>query len=127
MHRCGATPRLAALVIAASVVVAACGSGSATTCEEVADETIDLVQTLIDDVEGELGDMSLQELASLGTEELPAVERFRDEAAAIDARAAELGCAQSQIQELVVERADSLEAETPIGRLVIDGVASGGL
>ncbi len=112
--------------VAVAVVVAACGGGAPRTCAEVADDTIELTQQLIDDVEAEVGDMSVEEL--LATQgDLPAIDRFAERSAEIDEQAKELGCTQSELRSLVVERLDRLEADTPVGRLIIDGIASGGL
>ena len=84
------------------------------------------MQALIDDVENELGDMSVEELIASG-EELPSVERFEEDAAKIDERAEELGCTQTEIQSAVAARANQLEAETPIGRFLIEAIRDGGL
>ena len=113
------------LILALFVLLPACG-GQPETCDELADETIKLVQALIDDVEKELGDMSVEELIASGGE-LPSVERFEEDAAKIDERAEELGCTQTEIQSAVAARANQLEAETPIGRFLIEAIRDGGL
>ena len=119
------TISLVAVVVLALGLVA-CGGGQPETCDEVADVTIDLMQDLIKDVEQEVGDMSVEELIATGGE-LPSVERFQEDAANIDEQAAELGCTQTQIQDAVTARANSLEAETPIGQFIIEAIRSGGL
>jgi hypothetical protein len=107
------------------MTLAACG-GAAETCEELADETIELVQAMIDEVEDEMGDTTIEEiLASEG--DLPSLDRFRDRAAEVDERATELQCGQDELQTLIQARAGELEATTPIGELIIDGIRSGGL
>ena len=116
---------LAAVAIVIGLIAAACG-GEAATCEELADQTIDLAQELIDDVEDELGNVTLDEL--LATEfELPAVQGFAEQSREIDERGAELGCTPQQMQQLVQSRIGELSAETPVGQLIIDGIASGGI
>ena len=113
------------VLLVVGLVGSGCG-GEAATCEELADETIALAQTLIDDVEEGLDDVSLEELLETGFE-LPAVESFTEKSAKIDERATELGCTAAQMQQLVQARTGELSAETPIGRLIIDGIESGGI
>lgn len=108
-----------------ALVAAGCSSGPQS-CEDVADVTIELIQDLIDDVEREVGDMTVDELIATGGD-LPSVERFQEEAAKIDERAAELSCTQSEIEAGVNARLGDLEAETPIGQFIIRAIASGGL
>ena len=88
--------------------------------------TVDLMQDLIDDVEKEVGDMSVDELIETQGD-LPSVEGFQKEAAKIDERAIELGCTQAEIQSSVVAQAGRLEASTPIGQFIIEAIRTGGL
>jgi hypothetical protein len=71
--------------------------------------------------------MTMAEILASGGEGLPSLDRFRDRAAAVDERAAELGCTQAELGELVRGRVAELQATTPIGELIIDGIRSGGL
>jgi hypothetical protein len=114
------------LIVAFALVLAACGGGQAETCDELAEETVKLMQELIDDVEKEVGDVSVEELIATG-EGLPSAEGFEDDAAKIDDRAAELGCTQTEIQNGVAARANELEADTPIGQFLIEAIRDGGL
>lgn len=116
--------RVLALFAFLGLVLAGCG-GEASTCEEVADEAIALTQKLIDDVESELGDVSLDEVFSAG--ELPSLDGFAEDSERIDVRAAELGCSAEDLQALVAERADQLSAETPVGEFILNTIGSGGL
>ena len=109
-----------------ALVLAACGGGQAETCDELAEETVNLMQELIDDVEKEVGNVSVEELIATG-EALPSVEGFEEDAAKIDDRAAELGCTQTEVQNGVAARANQLEANTPIGQFLIEAVRDGGL
>ena len=84
------------------------------------------MQGLIDDVDDEVGDTSVEELVETGGD-LPSVERFEGEAAKIDERAAELGCTQSEVQNAVAARVGRLEADTPIGQFLIEAIRDGGL
>ena len=84
------------------------------------------MQDLIDDVEDEVGDMSVEELiATQG--DLPSVEQFQEDAEKIDEQALELGCTQTDIQAAVTGKAGNLEASTPIGQFIIEAIRSGGL
>jgi hypothetical protein len=114
------------LFIVLALVLSACGGGQPETCDEIADATIELMQGLIDDVDDEVGDTSVEELVETGGD-LPSVERFEGEAAKIDERAAELGCTQSEVQNAVAARVGRLEADTPIGQFLIEAIRDGGL
>jgi len=114
------------VVIVLALVLSACGGRQAKTCDDLADQTIDLMQDLIDDVEAEVGDMTVEELIATGGD-LPSVDQFEKEAAKIDERAVELSCTQSDITAGVAQRVDQLEAHTPIGEFLIKAISSGGL
>ena len=114
------------LVLVLSLVLSACGGGQPETCEDIADVTIDLMQDLIDDVEKEVGDMTVEELNATGGD-LPSVEKFEEEATKINERALELQCSQATIESLVAERVNQLEATTPIGQFMVEAIRSGGL
>ena len=118
------------LVIATvlAVAVAACSS-QPETCDEIADETIVLMQTLIDDVEREFGEVSAEELIDrmFAGEELPSVTAFEEQAATLSERAGELGCTQDQLEEAVAGRTDQLIATTELGEFIIKAIKSGGL
>jgi hypothetical protein len=113
-------------IVVIAVTVSACGGGQPETCDEVAAETVELMQELIDDVEDEFGDASVEELIASGGD-LPSVERYEEDSEKIDERAAELGCTSAEIQSGVAARADQLEADTPIGRFLIEAIRNGGL
>jgi len=119
--------RPSVLAVAFALILAACGGGAAETCQQLADETIDLVQTMITDVEGEIGDRSMEEILASGGEDLPSLDRFRERAAAVDERVVELGCTQSELEALIRPRVGELQATTGIGELIIAGIRSGGL
>lgn len=119
------TPRLVAIGLILGMVASGCG-GEAATCDELADQTIDLAQDLISDVEDDVGDVGLDELLETGFE-LPAVDEFEEKSQKIDERGTELGCTSEEMQQLVQSRISRLSADTPIGQLIIDGIASGGI
>ena len=114
------------LLLVLVMLLSACGGKEAQTCDELAQQTIELTQKLIDDVEAEVGDMTVQELMETQGE-LPSVDKFKDEATKIDERAVELSCTQDDISAGVAARVDQLESHTPIGRFMIEAIRSGGL
>jgi hypothetical protein len=119
--------RLSALLVAIAMVVSSCGGGiSASTCDEVVDETMGLIQRLIDQVDAEAGDRTVQEFLESG-DELPSVTDFREDAGRIDEIAADLGCDPAGIASGVDARLGELTATTDLGRFLINAFRSGGL
>ena len=115
------------LAIVLAVVASACGGSiSADNCDELADETIALFQRLIDDVDSEFEDMSVEDFVGTGGD-LPSIETFEQDAATIDELAEELGCTQSDIAANVQDRVDELVAQSDLGRFLIDSIRAGGL
>lgn len=115
-----------ALIVVLAVALSACGGGQPETCDEVADETVKLMQELIDDVEKEVGDVSIEDLLASGGD-LPSIEHFEEDSEKIDERATELGCTPAEIQNGVAARANQLEADTPIGQFLIEAIRDGSL
>jgi len=119
------TKHFLALVLALSIAASACsGGGEASSCEELAIQTIDLLQNLIDDVDAEFESMSIEEFIDTG-DSLPSIESFRNESAAIDARSEELDCSQDEIAAGVAARVGELTAQTQLGRFVITLLVTG--
>ena len=116
--------RFIPLVVAAVVVAAACAS-QPETCDEVAEESIELMQALIDEVESEVGEMSVQELIDETGDDLPSVAAFERDAAGLSDRASELGCTQDQLEAAVADRTDRLHATTPIGQFLVNAIKGG--
>ena len=119
--------RFLVLIVAFGLLAAACSDSiSASNCDEIADESIALFQRLIDDVDAEFADMSMEEyLATEGG--LPSVEQFEVDAATIDELATELGCTQPDIGAAVRKRTDELTAKSDLGRFLINAIRVGGL
>lgn len=114
-------------MLALAVFVSACGGGiSASTCDELIDETMDLFQRLIDDVDSEFQDLTVEEFIATGGD-LPSIETFEKDAEIIDELAVELGCSQSQIASGVQSQLGNLTAESDLGRFLIGAIRSGGL
>lgn len=123
---------LVALVCVA-LLAAACGDddgagqtrvdpASATTCEELADATIDLTQDVID----MMGEMTPEQIAAAGSDDPPAeIRSVEERGAVIGDRAEALGC--ETLTEMVTARVDRLEVEpaNAMGQLIIMGVRNG--
>lgn len=120
--------RILVVVVSMSVLLAACsgGAGEAATCEDVAVQTIELLQELIDDVDAEFESMSIEEFIANG-DNLPSVGSFRDQSEAIEQRSEELNCSQQEIAAGVAARVGDLTAETRLGQFVITLLVSGDL
>ena len=120
--------RILIVLLAFGLLAAACGgdSISATNCEELADETIDMFQRLIDDVDDEFGEMTMAEFVASG-DELPSVEQFEEDAETIDQLATELGCSSDEMAAEIDERLGLLTAQSDLGRFLIDAMVAGGL
>lgn len=116
---------LAALL---AVLVTACGGGGITAenCDDIADETMGLFQRLIDSVDDEFGELTVEEFIAAGTD-LPSLQEFREDSETIDTLALELGCTQSQISGAVDARVGELEASTELGQFIIDAIRVGGI
>jgi hypothetical protein len=115
--------RILIVLLAFGLLAAACGgdSISATNCEELADETIEMFQKLIDDVDSEFGDMTMDEFVASG-DELPDVGQFEEDAASIDQLATDLDCEPDEMGAAVGERLDELSAQSDLGRFLIDAM-----
>lgn len=120
--------RILTLLLVVSVLLAACSGGGseAQTCEEIAVQTIDLIQELIDDVDAEFESMSIEQFIENG-DNLPSIESFREKSESIEARSDELNCTQEELAAGVAERVGGLTAETQLGRFVINLLVSGDL
>lgn len=110
------------LLAALGLVAAACGGDSGGgSCESVADEAIEVIQEVID----EMDSLSLEEIASM--EEEPAVlqdmEKRADE---LQVQADELGCSDAEMEQLLNARAGNLTADGMFGELLVDELQSGG-
>jgi len=123
-----ARSRFLATFVAVAVAVAACSGDriTAESCDEVVDVTMDLLQRLIDDVDAQAGDLTVQDFID-SEGELPSVARFEEDAAKIDEIAAELGCTRSEISSAVDARVAELTTTTDLGRFLINAIRAGGL
>lgn len=119
---------LVILLVAIGLLASACSgdSISASDCDELVDETIELFQRLIDDVDAEFDDISVEDFVATGGD-LPSIEQFEQDAETIDELAVDLGCTQTEIASAVQGRVGELTAQSDLGRFLIDAIRSGGL
>jgi len=111
-------------VAALGLVAAACGGdsdGGANSCEGVADDAIQVIQDVID----ELDSLSLEDLAAMEDEPevLADLEKRADE---LQDKANELGCSDATMEELLNARVGDLKAEGMFGELLVDELEGGG-
>lgn len=121
--------KLLIAVVVCALAVSSCGGGGidASDCTDIADETMLLIQRLIDDVDKGFGQgNTVQEFVDSGGD-LPSVQRFEAEADTIDDLAGELGCTESEIGAAIDARVSELTASTDLGRFIIDAIRAGGL
>ena len=110
--------RIITLVGALGLLAAACsGAGAAPACEAIADDTIALLQELVDEFAG----MSFDELAAVDPGAIDAeldrgFERLEAEAVAAE-------CDDETMGPLVEDRLADLSARTEIGRSIIDSIS----
>ena len=121
----GKTPsmrKLYILMAVLSLVVAACGGDSGgDSCESVADEAIQAIQDVIDEVDS----LTLEEFGAMD-EEPEALADMERRAEELQQRADELGCSDAEMEELLNARVGNLEAEGMLGTLLIDELEGGG-
>ena len=114
--------KLFILMAALALIVAACGGDSGgDSCESVADDAIQVIQDVID----ELDSLTLEEIAAMEEEPeaLADMERRADE---LQQKANELGCTDAEMQQLLDARVGNLEAEGMFGELLIGELETGG-
>ena len=114
------------LLLVLAIVATACGdddaSGALDSCESVADDTIDLVQDVIDELES----MSPSDVGALTQgQEFPAFVEIEVRGVTLGERGQELEC--TDIDALVQERADQLTNDPTNGftQLIVDGTKNG--
>jgi hypothetical protein len=115
----GMVLRRGAFLAAITLAVAACGGGDGGGCAAIADDTVALVQDVIDEVDA----MSLDELASLGDGDL--LGDFEAQAQELEQRAQDADCADEELATLLQDRAGELSATTEFGQIFVDLVSSG--
>jgi hypothetical protein len=105
--------RVLAVMGALALVVSACGGGDSSGCAGIADDAVELVQTLIDEIDG----MSLEQLTEIGEEFAAGLESDFEE---LQTKADDASCTDAEMGDLVEERVGDLSAETQFGQLFIE-------
>lgn len=109
------------LVAALGLVAAACGGDSGGSCESVADDAIDVIQEVIDEMDA----LSLEEIAAM-EEEPQALQDMERRAEELQDQANDLGCSDAEMEQLLNARAGNLTANGMFGELLVDELQSGG-
>ncbi len=116
------------LLLVFALALAACGGdddddvGSiedAETCEDVGDIFIDEMQVLLDG----LSDVELSEFT--GDEQPEAMTNFETAVDEISTKSDEIGCTDEEIQTILEDNVDELEADGPVAELLLQGFQEG--
>lgn len=111
-----------ALSLTALALVAACGGDAAAdTCEQVADDTVDLVQDLVNLFDA----LSPSEAGAVMENGSPELDAIEERGLAIGTRAETLGC--TDLDAMVAERAERLTYDPANGftGLIVEGTRQG--
>ena len=109
------------LLAVLGLVAGACGGDSGgDSCEGVADEAVALIQGVLD----EIGDASLEDVATLDESIFADLD---EQGPALEVKATELGCSDETMEELLRDRASSLTADGPFGQLMVEGFQEEGI
>lgn len=110
--------------------VAACGDDDASadpaslsSCDAVADASIDLLQETLDVIDS----LSAEELVALGESDEPpaALADVETRGNALEERATTLGCTDEQMTSLMIARVDQLDSESIFGQFLIESIRNG--
>jgi hypothetical protein len=110
------------LLVIVLIAVAGCGPTEQAACATIADDGIDLLQDLIDQVDA----MTPEQMAAAAAGDELSSE-LEDRAAMLDSRADSSGCSPDEMTELLRDRGQQLTAETEQGQVFVDVVLSGAL
>jgi hypothetical protein len=121
--------KLTGLLLVLALAATACGDDAGgepdlSTCEGVADATIDLVQDVITELEA-LTPSDFGRLTQEGTDDFPVFAEIAERGDTLGTAAVDLGC--DDIDQLVADRADQLVADPENGfsQLIIDSTRQG--
>ena len=112
--------RFVAVIAACGLFLAACGGGTSS-CEDIATDTVGLVQEVIDEID----QMSPEEIASQGESGPSFLSDFDEQAEKLADEATSLGCTNAEMSELIRAQAGSLTAESEFGQFFVELVKSG--
>ena len=107
--------KLLILAAAFGLVVTACGGDGAGSCAEVADEAIVLFQEFLDDASS----MTEADFVSSGE---AMFEDFEQKGEELDAKINDLGCSDEEMNSLMAERVDSLDAGGILGEMLLSEI-----
>jgi hypothetical protein len=119
------------LVLVLSLVLVACGGddegtdvaavsvADATTCEQLVDAFMPLMQEVLDAV----SDMTMGELTSGDPPEV--LDDFEERMEEIGAKSDDLNCDDDEVSEMLASRAGELEASGPVGELLLEIITEG--
>lgn len=111
--------RFVPVIAVFGLVVGACGGG-ASSCEDIAADTVDMVQEVIDEVD----QLTPEEIA--GQEgDLDFLADFEEESEKLADEATDSGCSTEELSEAIKAKAGSLTAESEFGKLFVELVQSG--
>lgn len=119
---------LIAILVGLALITSACAGGgyssSSNTCEEVAQEAITAIADFVD----ENAATSRSDVEALGDDFLPAdLGSFEERGTAIELKAEELGCDFAELEEMVVDGLDVVNADTYFGRIMVDEIRADGV
>jgi hypothetical protein len=112
--------KMIVLVAALGLVAVGCGGGdgAAASCAGVVDETMNLVQGVVDEIDN----MSVDDIMTMSStgEDPEFIADFQTKMEALSQQADELGCTDAELTDLAKDRMDNLTAKTDIGQMMVD-------
>ena len=119
---------LISILIGRALLTSACtGTGyssSANTCEEVADEMVSAIADFVD----QNAAVSRSDVESAGDGFIPdGLGDFDDRGGVIKEKADELACSTAALEDLVVSRLGTINADTFYGRIIVDEIRADGV
>lgn len=119
---------LIAILVGLALITSACSSrgyaSTSNTCEEVAQEMIAAVADFVD----ENATTSRSDVEALGDDYLPAdLGSFEQRGTAIEMKAEELGCDFTELEAMVVDGLDVVNADTYFGRIMVNEIRADGV
>lgn len=110
-----------------ALLASACGDSiTASNCDELADEMVEMFQRLIDEVDAKSGDASIEDLLASDAP-LPSVEKFEDDVEELNELTVELGCNREAVRAEVQSRAGELTSESGLGQFLIESIRTSSL
>ncbi|MDY7105961.1 MAG: hypothetical protein S0880_32650 [Actinomycetota bacterium] len=116
---------LTAVLAVMALILAGCGgdddSADGASCVDLAGEMMELLQDTIDVA----SDMTLEEMIASGEEDTPEfLVELETEGEALEERAEEIGCSDEEMEQLMCDRVDEIEAEGPFAEGIMASAAA---